>query len=766
MSDMFEATFPEYLSPIISELTKQYKFVEDIGRGKNGQTYKIKTLSSGHCYCLKTISPNIKEESERKRIGKTLIKEVEILKPLSHRCLPTIYEHNLDEKFPYYVSTFHTGITLAKFQKEKKTLKFGEAVFVIQSLIDVLEYIHTKGRTHCDLHKNNILLSDKIFAEGLMIIDFGSGHRDSDDEYKTRDGGNFGFKNVKGQAGFRQPVNRNIAKQEFQNYDFRAFGNALALMANCFFANVSHDQLIAYNEFCGLLENGYFNEWDKVREHFDHVIDPNLFMSNTEKFFVMKDGSQHSILIPASDPIPVGEAVLSVINTNIFQRLRTIKQLSFCEWAFPGGTHSRFEHSLGVFCVTRKALSFLSRDPNFKARYNQNNINSTLLAALIHDLGHYPFAHVIEHYISARYSEDKPLRDKIHHSKHVLALLDTDTELQNAIDKSWGEEMREETKRVLENIIPPLSEILDGAIDCDKLDYLRRDAHHCGVSYGNGLDIISILRSLRCSPDTNNHKILVDSSMVPAIEGFMIAQDQMLTAVYWHKCVRAVFAMFHRFLDGVLHGDANKLVNLVEKLKRQPSEHDAFQKVIIPLLDSQKPEIKKHLYALIKLHIEPNYKDIYKQIVKYSALDDVNPNIPQMHLNIYNMIMHKPPHSKATSALINWNFVKILRDCYRQAFREKNVILGHFDILVDVPWGKALNRVITVIDEDKKEHPITEVSHLPESIFITPIAYSAPIRVYIPPSIFERCEPMLNSIKISAEERFYQSNKNVNVNDE
>jgi len=759
MSDSFEEMpFPEYLSGLAKELSPIYKFIGEIAPGKNGQTYKLETRSAHHYYCLKTISPSVTENAERERVRETLKKEVSILKALSHRCLPKVYEHNLDEGLPYYVCTFHPGATWEKFRKSDRRLKLEEAVFVVVSLIDALEYLHTNGRTHCDLHQDNILLSEKVFAEGLMIIDFGSGHRESASPELTPDRGHWAFKDVKGQGRFQQPVKRKIATDDFRANDIRAFGRALAVMERCFFSTASHDQLLCYREFCRLLQEGAFDTWHQVREQFEHVIDPNAFMTKTERFFVEKDGTRPAIPLPAADPIPVGEAILAVINTQVYQRLRTIKQLSFCEWYFPGGTHSRFEHSLGVFGVARHALSFLSRDSNFKARFTQSNVNGALLAALVHDLGHYPFAHVIEHYVAGRYSSDKSIREAIHHFNHTLSLLDSDEELRTAIGRHWGEDLTEETKRILLMKIPPLSELLDGPVDCDKLDYLRRDAHHCGVPYGTGLDTLGVLQSFRCSQ--SGEHLLVDSKKVPAVEGFMIVQDQMLGSVYWHETIRAVFAMFHRFLDGTVGNDAKALIELVRKLKACSSEYEALYQVIIPLLNSQPSGgsstrgSKDELDPLIRLHRIPNFNDIYRPIAKYSSIDAVAPKRSSFN-NVFDTIV-RSPSSEATSVPIVWERVKRLRISYRDAFAEKRANPGRFDILVDVPWGKASNRIVTVLDDDGRiERPITEVSHLAPTIFSTPTAYAAPIRIYVSPRLFTQFEDVLNSIRTSAEERYF-----------
>lgn len=762
-----DAKFPDYLLPVVDDLNPIYRFVDSIAAGKNAHTYKIQARSSQHFYCLKTISPTVTDPAERERIRATLAKEVAILQPLSHRCLPRIYEKRLTGALPYYVCTFHPGETLERFRAQDKRLRVEEAVFVIVSLIDALDYIHINGRTHCDLHQDNILLSDKVFAEGLMVIDFGAGHRGSDSSDVTPDRGTIHFKDVKGMARHRQSVNRDLFDADFRANDIRAFGRALALMERCFFSHASHDQLLSYREFARLLDDGTFNSWQDVRNHFDHVIDPDAFMTRTERFFVMKDGSRPSITLPAADPIPVGEAVLAVINCASFQRLRTIKQLSFCEWYFPGATHSRFEHCLGTFGMARRALTCLSRDSHFTAKFNQTNVNGTLLASLLHDVGHYPFAHVIEHYVSARYSLDKAVRENVHHFNHTLHLIDNDDHLKQAIDTFWGEETRAEATRILLGRIPALSEVLDGPVDCDKLDYLRRDAHHAGVPYGSGLDIPSILGSFRCSPAGNN--LVVASSAVHAIEGFMIVQDQMLTAVYWHETIRAVFAMFHRFLDGCLADSKEKLSQLVGALKKCSSEHDAFEQVVIPLLKSAPGRARRNdagspvgrasqeeLEPLVRLHRVPNFTDIYRPVARYSALDPEDPKKPPNPFwNVFTSIVPRPSLA-ASSVPIQWPQVRRLRNCFEEAFREKGNTIGRFDVLVDVPWGKASNRVVTVLDSDgRNERPINEVSHLASTIFTDPTAYSAPIRVYVSPRLFTQFEHSLYSIRASAEERYF-----------
>jgi HD superfamily phosphohydrolase len=178
--------------------------------------------------------------------------------------------------------------------------------------------------------------------------------------------------------------------------------------------------------------------------------------------------------------------------------MRAIKQLSFCDWYFPGAGHSRFEHSLGTFGVAKLALEALVHDRTFRDVCTPDQARGLLLASLVHDIGHYPFAHVLEQYVASRFPDSHEAKAAVSHEKYTLALLDGDPDLSRAIKEHWGDDAKIEALRILEGNVPVLSQLLDGPIDLDKIDYLARDAAHCGVAYGSGLDADGLLKAMRC----------------------------------------------------------------------------------------------------------------------------------------------------------------------------------------------------------------------------------------------------------------------------
>jgi len=308
---MVELPYPDYLSSISPALSKTYRYVREISRGKNGQTYRIESISTGVPFCLKTISPEVVEAPERERVRETLKKEVAILSPLRHRCLPQIFDKNLDATLHYYGCTFHQGETLVKFKQRGHQFLREEGIYVVSSLIDVLEYLHNHGRTHCDLHAENLLISDKVFAEGILLIDFGSGHRESASPDDTPERGFLPFKNEKGQAGFRERRLRDAAIPDFQESDFRALGNALSLMATPLFGTAPRDQFNAYQAFCHDLRGGSITTWAAAKESFASVVDPSWLLSGAQKLFVSKEEKSSLFRFPSLTRFPSARVSLN-----------------------------------------------------------------------------------------------------------------------------------------------------------------------------------------------------------------------------------------------------------------------------------------------------------------------------------------------------------------------------------------------------------------------------------------------------------------------
>ena len=216
---------------------------------------------------------------------------------------------------------------------------------------------------------------------------------------------------------------------------------------------------------------------------------------------------------PLWNNIRLEPEALAVIDTPAFQRLRYVRQLGHAFLVYPGATHTRFEHALGAYHLAGRAT--------------QDRL--VRLAALLHDLGHYPFSHALEeaglpHHesLAARHLSRGPL---------AAALEKLDVPAESLLELIQG-------KSTL-----PLAALVSGSIDVDKLDYLSRDAKMCGVPYGV-IDVDRLLTSLTISTDG----VQLHPKGFAALESLLFAKYQMYRNVYWHHAVRSATAMFKRLV--------------------------------------------------------------------------------------------------------------------------------------------------------------------------------------------------------------------------
>ena len=255
-------------------------------------------------------------------------------------------------------------------------------------------------------------------------------------------------------------------------------------------------------------------------------------------------------LKPVRDPvwsnIYLSEELLKVIDSAPFRQLSRIKQLGPSFLVYPGATHTRLNHSLGVFHLAKRMIRTLLGFRSFDAM-SLDGVKSFLCAALLHDLGHFPYTHSFkelplkEHEtLTAELVQEEPLRTLLRDHVgvdpwSVAAIVD------ESIPVSEGDE------------IIFFRSILSGALDPDKLDYLNRDAYFCGVPYGLQ-DIDFILSRLR--PDWQNG-IALEETGISAVENLLFSKYLMYRAVYWHRTVRVATAMIkkavhHAFEEGAV----------------------------------------------------------------------------------------------------------------------------------------------------------------------------------------------------------------------
>jgi HD superfamily phosphohydrolase len=257
---------------------------------------------------------------------------------------------------------------------------------------------------------------------------------------------------------------------------------------------------------------------------------------------------------PLWNNIRVDPLALRLIDTTAFQRLRYVRQLGLAFLVYPGASHSRFEHALGTYHLARRALLLLDERDGLRD-VPESSQTEVSIAALLHDIGHYPFSHALEEIGALNHEE---VAQPLICSGEVGAILRA--ELGDEAPGHIVDLIRGKSDQ-------PLQGLISGSLDLDKIEYLRRDALMCGVPYGD-IDADRLLNSLVLMQGENMSGIGIQEKGLSAVESLLFAKYQMYRNVYWHHAVRSATAMYKRLVSDALDAGsltANELASFTDE---------------------------------------------------------------------------------------------------------------------------------------------------------------------------------------------------------
>ncbi len=253
---------------------------------------------------------------------------------------------------------------------------------------------------------------------------------------------------------------------------------------------------------------------------------------------IYRDSVHNIIRVDADDRL--GKLVVNLIDTAEFQRLRRIRQLGLAHFAYQGAEHSRFTHSLGAYHLATRLLERLAGKYDISAE----DAAAVRLAALLHDVGHGPFSHVVEKILDFHHEE---------FSKE--AILSSDTEIGRAL-REYSRSLPEKLAAVIGGDFHPLalSQIVSSQLDVDRMDYLLRDSLMTGVKYGV-FDLEWVLKSLEI--DEEHDRLYISAPGIYAVEDYLQSRYYMYRQVYFHRTLRAAEAVLQSLLRRALQLFAN-----------------------------------------------------------------------------------------------------------------------------------------------------------------------------------------------------------------
>lgn len=264
-----------------------------------------------------------------------------------------------------------------------------------------------------------------------------------------------------------------------------------------------------------------------------------------------------------------GKLIYDLLEHPYVQRLRRIKQLGMSELVYPGATHSRFHHALGAMHLMQKAVQTLRQK---KVDISEKEAEALYCAILLHDLGHGPYSHSLEHTL-------------IHHVAHENVSL----MMMQLLNKEFGGQLDLCIEIFTDNYPKKfLHSLISGQLDMDRLDYLGRDSFYTGVSEGIiGADrIINML-------DVCKDELVIEEKGIYSIEKFIIARRLMYWQVYLHKTVVAADLL----LTNIMRRAAELSENGV-KLQATPSLSYFLENKVSNKQFKEDPEVMKHFMQL------------------------------------------------------------------------------------------------------------------------------------------------------------------------
>ncbi len=420
-------------------------------------------------------------------------------------------------------------------------------------------------------------------------------------------------------------------------------------------------------------------------------------------------GASASVRIPELRNVTLTRRVQRVVDHPAFQRLRRVRQLGPTHLVYPGATHTRFEHSLGVYGYVGAYVRSLLRTPAFAESVSEEDVMTVLAAGLLHDVGHYSFAHNLE--ALHHKGRDTPKHEEV--GGRIIAgeieSLRGATPLATVLRDDWGVD-HERVARLCtgrlgdapSNIDSILHSIVSGAIDADKMDYLERDSIHLGVPYGRNYDRDRLLASLTL--DRDERRIALSSKGKVSAEIFMFGRYTMFSEAYWHHTVRSAAAMVEAAMAAFYSGTDVAAEELLEPLL-QKSDDDflvwlrdatptgsATRYIVDGIVDNNR-RLYKRIATFSRAHVEEQRREAYERIYDmpadevYDLTDRLRARLSYLverPLHPADVIIDTPPRDKDNLETVQLVFGEGEGRRYRSLHETSRVVAGMQDDFVKV----------------------------------------------------------------------------------
>ncbi len=366
---------------------------------------------------------------------------------------------------------------------------------------------------------------------------------------------------------------------------------------------------------------------------------------------------------PVHGTISLSKIELDLIGCPAFQRLRGIKQLGLAHLVFPGADYSRFSHSLGVCHIAGRILDALVRNGHATDKdLNERKVQKYRLAALLHDVGHYPFSHAMEDALKDEFASrklaDRPVaasvitEDYLNHERVGKKILATDHKIADIL-KLNGFNQEDITSVILRERPPLFANLISSDMDADRIDYLLRTAHHTGLPYGS-VDLEYLLTEIRVD---SQKRICLTAKALRAAEHFLLCRYFDYQQVAYHKTVAGFEWLLKDSLRALIkHGaikcgagdvekmlasgdwryfDDHKIMELMRNASSDAGFADSEKLKLSAILDRRPPCVVATYRCLPKREDISTHRNVKQVVSQYLEKCANKFNIPLDNLHIW-----------------------------------------------------------------------------------------------------------------------------------
>ncbi|EPZ18137.1 protein kinase domain-containing protein [Mycobacteroides abscessus] len=563
-----------------------YHLVEPIALGGSGIAVKAKFIHlNGELQVLKFPRPDTTGADD---LNSRLAKERDLLRSLRHpNVIRIVFQGEIATEIPtaFYAMEHLENVKDADDYIRSIANRHELTAALVKIALGAVEglcLIHEKGQVHLDLKPGNLFVDGSGRA---VVADFGFAKTLTVAGMTDKIGGTIGYMHPQYAElmTVRDDKNRNeggpYARERLKPvFDLFSLGRTfteLISIANHRDPGGAGDyerqylSLLAYRMLDGnipesdplprhihrqIFESTKYSSIAEVKEAMDKLVGThNMSFSVPE----IAHHPHHMIQATSGGPVSFTRRVQKVVDAVEVRTLHNLKQLGLVQLVYPTATHSRLEHTLGTYAMTCRYVRSLYNDPInplFKQLVNDRDIEALILAALVHDIGHYPLAHDLEEANIEVFS---------HEARSLALLHDPKSDINQVINSSsngksdetrqseWNvgiSEVSDIVDRSNDRIKPALlRRCIDGPIDADKADYLVRDSENLRLTYGHGIDLEKLISSVTVISEVSLNrpslKIGIHERGRIAAESLAFARYTMYGSVYWHHAHRSAKAM-------------------------------------------------------------------------------------------------------------------------------------------------------------------------------------------------------------------------------